>query len=500
VSALREVFARFGVDFDASALVRGNAAVDTSVAGLQSLGSVIAGSAVVLGISNFIEETRAMGDQLGHAAVSLGLTTAALQEWQGVAGSAGVSAEQLTPAIQAMRRNASAAALAGGQMGRDFRTLGVTLRGTNGELLPTNDLIRGVFEGLAEVADPTERAAIAMRLLGESGARLGPVFTEGAAGVEAQLAAIRELGGGMSDEAIEASLALTWQQQRLSTSMLSLRSRIAVWLLPAVSRLTDVTSGLVQGFLRLDARTQILKVGLATLGAVAVLAGVRTAASWVAAALPFIAIGVALAALVLIVQDIWVSFQGGESVIANAIDRFESFTALGADDGPLGIMALGLHAILDLLTSIVQVAAQVGAGLTGLFGFAAEAAGFDDAAMGAYRTAVAMGDFGERDLALENDGSAAGELISARVAENRSHDANRGMITPDAFERVMATRELRASGALGGLSSTGGIVVNAVINANGLDEAAAARVARTEIGRAVSSANEETLDAVGGGA
>lgn len=498
-TALKEVFARFGVDFDRGPLVTGNAAVDAMVGNLRELGNVVAGAAIVTGIANFVDGVRTAGTEVDRTSRALGLSRRELQEWRMLAGRAGIAAEQLTPALQTLRRNASAASIAGGQMGRDFRAVGVHVREGRRDLLDTGDLLLRTLEGLAEIRDPTTRAATAMRLLGEQGARLGPLLENGAEGVRAARAEIQALGGGLSDEAIEASARLTQATQELDYVMLGLRGRIALFVLPALRLLSEMGTDLAAGLNNLAGRTRVLESLFVVLGVSAAAAGARTVAAWVAAAAPFVALTGAVLLAALVFDDLWSAINGGDSVIADAIAGIEEYAATG--EGAASFLANAFGAVIDVLTSIVQLTAQATAGIVGLVGFVAEAAGADEFAAAAFETATTLGEFGERDLATESDGSAESDAIAARVAERRASSTFGGMFLPDSTERFLASQDVRNGTLPAGFASGGGGTVIRIdtINANGLDEAAATRVVERAVSSALASENDDTLDALGGG-
>lgn len=302
---------------DSAPLQAGNAQVTGLTERLQTLGNVIAGAAIVHGIRNFVGGIAAVGDELDKQSQALGLSTDALQSWRAAAGHAGVSAQQLTPAIQAIRRNAGAAAVGGAGMARDFRLLGVTLRDSTGELRGTDALMTDVAEGLSRIESPTERAAIAMRLMGESGARLLPLMANGAAGIHEAAAAFEALGGGMSEEAIAASAEYTDRMQDVDDALTGVKSRIGLFLLPAISRLAEGMSRATAAISAVSSRGRLLEVTFGVVAIAAAAASASTILAWVAAAAPFVVLGVLIGGLILVVEDLVVGFEGGSSALAD---------------------------------------------------------------------------------------------------------------------------------------------------------------------------------------
>lgn len=373
-NALREVFARFGVDFDTGPLTAGNSAVDGMASALSGLGNVIAGAAIVQGIRSLTTEVAAMGTEISHSATALGLSTDELQTWRAAAASAGVSAEQLTPAVGALRRNAAAAALGAAGMRADFRRLGVTLRDENGALRTTEDLLTRTIEGLAGVTDPTRRAGIATRLLGESGARLAPLFERGAEGVAEARRQLELLGGGLSEETIEASEDMTSATLAMDQAFLSLRGRLALFFLPVLSRMSEGVARATGGISRLADRSHLLEAALAVLGTAAAAAGARTAVAWAAAAAPFVALGALVLGLILLVDDLFTGLAGGESVLLDLGRSFETWSDTVVD-GPLRAVLDGVELLFASIREVAAFFFDVAGDVTGDRSFNRDAEG-----------------------------------------------------------------------------------------------------------------------------
>lgn len=486
--ALREIFARFGVEFDSAPLAGGARSVDSLTGRLQSLGSVIAGGALVVGLRNFVEGTRQLGTELDNTSQALGLDTNSLQAWRAALASVGVSAEQATPAIQALRRNADAAASGGAGMAADFRALGITAADIRGPLASTDALLRRTAAGVAEIEDPTQRAAVLMRLFGEQGGRLGPLFANGAAGVDAALASIEALGGGMSEEAIQSAKELTAAEQGLDLALLGVRSRIAVYVLPVISRLVEVSASLVGAFNRIASRGALLQVTLVTLGTVGALAGAETALAWVAAAAPFIALAAVVLVAILVFEDLWLSLTTGRGVFQELADGMDAWGADWAQDGGvMGAVIASFEFLKGIIVSIADTIAQMGVALGAL-----EANPFGDIT---------------GDIGLEGDPeSRLAQQVSDR---NRASLGAGEFLLPDSFERFMAVQEARTrlgSGAdpssllpAGFAGTASGATVHTSIqidriDASGLDGPEAGRVIEAAVTRAMTASHDDTID------
>lgn len=469
-NALREVFARFGVDFDAGPLTAGNSAVDGMASALSGLGNVIAGAAIVQGLRSLTTEIAAVGTELAHSSAALGLSTDELQTWRAAAASAGVSAEQLTPAVGALRRNAAAAALGAAGMRADFRRLGVTLRDENGALRTTEDLLTRTIEGLAGVTDPTRRAGIATRLLGESGARLAPLFERGAEGVAEARRQLELLGGGLSSETIEASEDMTAATLSMDQAFLSLRGRLALFFLPVLTRLSEGMARAVGGVSRLADHSRLLEAALAVLGTAAAAAGARTAVAWAAAAAPFVALGALVLGLILVIDDLWTGLAGGESVLLDLGLAFERWS----DEVTAGPIRAVLDAVDLLFASIREVSAFF----------------FD----------VAGDVTGDRSFNRDAEGLRR-EGISATLDEIRGRSIARGAAPLSGASPGVdaAVASLGRGAAAAPASVDASRHVEVTINGSGLSAAELERATTRAVDRALARDADDTADALASG-
>lgn len=438
-NALREVFARFGVDFDTSAVTAGNSAVGGLESALRGLGTVIQGAAIVRGIQFFTSDIAAMGDALGHTATALGLSTQELQEWRMAAAGAGVSAEQLTPAINALRRNAEAASHGAGPAVRDFYRLGISLRDSSGNLRSTNDLLAATVEGLSGIDDPTRRAGMAMRLLGEGGARLGPLLEGGAEGVAAAREELERLGGGLSDETIDATHDFAAETLALDTAITGLRGRIALFFLPIMSALNRAMATITGAFSRLADHSRLLEASIAVLGTAMVASGGSAALAWIAAALPFIVLGLLVAGLILVIDDLWTGLAGGQSVLLDLGLAFEAWSD-SVVDGPLRAVADAIDLIFGGIRSATATVLDAAGDLTGDRSLNRDAEGLRSEGVGAALDAIGARSRATPAAALSGASPALDSVVSGLGS------GSRGPAGPVSIDRSVRIDRIDTSG------------------------------------------------------
>ena len=291
--------------------------------------SAIAIGFVTSEIVRFIDGIRAVGDELDKTSQQVGLTTEELQAFQHAAGAAGVSGTDFTNSLGQLQQKAFEAANGSQESVRLFSQIGVEVKDANGELRSGSDLINLVADGLQGTSNSSERTALSMKLMGEQGRRLLPMLTEGAAGLAAMREDLEELGGGASPQMIQASSDLTDTLGRLSVAVMSLKSRLAVILLPAINWVTGKLIRLSVWFSAIAEKSHIVEVALGALGVVAVAVAIKFAIAWGVALAPVILVAAAVGILVLLIEDLIVAVEGGDSVTGDFIETYLQLIGVG---------------------------------------------------------------------------------------------------------------------------------------------------------------------------
>ena len=246
----------------------------------------------------------------------MGISTAAVQQFGFAAEASGQSADQVTAAMGRLQVTAANAATAGGASAAAFEKLGVHVKDANGHLKNADVLFTEVAEGISKQGNATERAQLATELFGKSGRELLPILTKGAAGVEELRAEFEALGGGFDEEAFAAGEDFTHQLARINLVWKSIQGTIARGLLPVLTAVVRVATTLAGWFNRMAQNTNIVRNGIIALG-------IALSPLMIEMALAFAPLLLAIAgvaALILFVDDLITLFEGGQSVIGDAID------------------------------------------------------------------------------------------------------------------------------------------------------------------------------------
>ncbi len=322
MSALRELLVVFGVKFDDSELKRGESTIDGMIGKLKGFGVALAGAFALGQVKDFVLGLAEQADTLRDHALALGTSVEELQAWHFAAGMAGVKAEEFNGALTKFSRNIAAAAdSASGPAAKAFKELGVTVKDAGGNLGQPLDLINGVAAGLQNVQDPARRTALAMDLFGRSGAKLLPLLQEGPEGLAKFRAEVEELGGGISNEFADAADEMNDNLARLNLSTLSLKVRLAAFLLPAFEAVIRGATRFATWFRKLVEGTNITKAALIALGTVGVIKLSAMLGPLGALSKAFGKFALKVALPLLLLEDLATFLDGGDSLTGRALEK-----------------------------------------------------------------------------------------------------------------------------------------------------------------------------------
>lgn len=311
--ALREILAKFGFDVDEKKLDTASEKTDGLAGKVKELAGLYLGEQLVQGVKGFIDDMSGMADQLQDTSNRLGLNAQELQRWNLAAKLSGAEAAHVGVGFRNLQKNADAAVNGAKTQAETFERLGVKLEGVNGALKPSSQLMREVGIALSGLGDESERNALAMKVFGEAGLALGPMFSEGAEGLDTLLGKLDELGGGLGDDALGVLTDSGDLLDELDTSILSLKSRLSVTLVPALNETIGWFTKVVVGISKATEGTNVFQAAALILGVVIA----KVAIGMYAKFIPLIAI---IALIVLVVEDLITLFKGGDSVIGRFID------------------------------------------------------------------------------------------------------------------------------------------------------------------------------------
>lgn len=377
---LRDLFVRIGFDVNDKPIKRLETGIKTLIYSITAIGGAVIGAGTSL--FALAKLTANAGDRAKKMSQSLGLTTEALQELEYAAKIGGVEQREFTTAIRQLSNSANDASLGLETYKRAYDFLGISVIGTEGKLKNTDIILAEVADKFKSMEDGAKKTAIANDLFGRSGAALIPLLNEGAAGIAKLRTEALEAGKVISDKDARASEEFNDSLTRLFAAIVGIRNQVGVGLIPVLTELiTDIkkwilankelirstlqnwikrtvallkmayiftkslingTLALIEAFGGLERVIKYVTFALAALAGGAILYGIGSIAMGIAGlttqfislgvaaiaakvavlALPLL-IGVAIAALGLVIEDIIAYFKGKDSITGLIVEAFK---------------------------------------------------------------------------------------------------------------------------------------------------------------------------------
>lgn len=299
------------------------AGVDLATVGRFILGSLTAATVAAAGL---VASTHAFADHaeaLRDTAREARTTSQALQSFQFAGAASGVGADRMTQGLTHLAQSMRAAEmhLGGNGIGWQLRRLGVDMRDSARLMRDPVDVSLDVAVALDRVQSPARRAREALRVYGDAGRRMLDIMHPGPGGLAALIRRFRELGGGVTAEATAAARDYARSQAELGVATDSLRSVLAVGLLPAMTWFVTKAADIAAYLSKITKNSRIVQASFVALGVTAAAVALATIGVWGPVVAPILAVAAAVAGLALVFDDLWVFIQGGDSALGRFLDK-----------------------------------------------------------------------------------------------------------------------------------------------------------------------------------
>lgn len=200
--------------------------------------SIFAGLGVglgVAGLSNLVSQSINFADEMGKAAQKVGTTTEALSGLKYAADLSDVSFEQLQTGMAKLAKSADDAAGGSKSAAEAFAKLRIDPT----QFDDTSDLFTEVAEQLSKLPDGAQKTALAMDLLGKSGAQLIPLLNGGADGLAEMRSEAERLGIVIDGKTAAAAEQFNDNMTRLSASLTGFMQQVGNALIPILADISD---------------------------------------------------------------------------------------------------------------------------------------------------------------------------------------------------------------------------------------------------------------------
>lgn len=230
----------------------------------------------------------AQGDAVHKMAARTGVSAEAISELGFAAEQSGASAAEVETAFKGLGQKIMQLEKGSTEAAFVFDKLGLSLADLQN--MPADKQMELIADRLTQVQNASERAAIATQIFGEGGQKLGPMFADGAAGIQALRAEARDLGRSIGPEQAEAAAAMTDAWNRVKSSCNAITLTIGGALAPALTEISNFILPIVKTVREwIAANSSLIRilaiVGVALTAAGAVIAAIAGGAAMLGMAL-----------------------------------------------------------------------------------------------------------------------------------------------------------------------------------------------------------------------
>lgn len=201
-------------------------------AGMAKVGawiSVASGLAVVA-----IKKQLDYADNMSKSAQKFGIPIETLTAMSHAADMSGVSMESLGTGVRRLSQNMDEAMKGNKTAVAMFKDLGIEVKDAAGKLRPTEQVMSDVADVLAGMPDGAAKTALAMKLLGKSGADMIPMLNGGGAALQAMIDEAKSLGLVIDAKTGKAAENFNDNLSRLSKTVSGISIQIMANLAPAL--------------------------------------------------------------------------------------------------------------------------------------------------------------------------------------------------------------------------------------------------------------------------
>ena len=205
-----------------------------------------AASAAVAGLFAFTKDAAAWADTMNTMRDVTGISTADLQTFAYATELIDVSIDTLTGSLVKLTRNMSTAAESStSSAAQAFQQLGVAVMDAAGELRDRQEVFYEVIDALGQVANETQRDALAMDIFGKSAQQLNPLIKGGAEALKEIGAEAEKAGLILSQNTLNSLHAFNDKVDELKAKGTAIKELAAAEMIPALEGLVEVGDDLL---------------------------------------------------------------------------------------------------------------------------------------------------------------------------------------------------------------------------------------------------------------
>ena len=206
---------------------------------MRKAGAVMtaAGGAIVGSAGMIVKSWAEAGDEIHKAGLRTGFSADALSRWRVVAQRSGTDLKAVETGVKRMQRSIVQLGDGLAESTRSFDRLGLSLEDIQN--LAPEEQMRTIMERMADIEDPTIRAATAQEIFGRAGTQLLPVLEDGAEGLAELMKVADETGETFTEEGAKSAAEYQDAIRDMRGAVQGLVRTLAVELVPIFRQIVD---------------------------------------------------------------------------------------------------------------------------------------------------------------------------------------------------------------------------------------------------------------------
>ena len=188
-------------------------------------------------LAAFASKTAESLDVIDKQSQKIGLTTDAYQELNYVMGLSGADISSMEAGMKTLTKQMTSAAGGSKESAEAFKTLGVSVKNTDGSLRSQEEVMWETLNALQGVENQTEKAALANKLFGKAGTELIPLLNSEQGSIEDLRNEANQLGIVLSEDMVKSGAELSDQIGKTQASFTALTTELGAALMPVAMEL-----------------------------------------------------------------------------------------------------------------------------------------------------------------------------------------------------------------------------------------------------------------------
>lgn len=225
--------------------IKGTAAAITGALVAATTAAVGAATAAGKAFIDAAKSTAQYGDTVDKASQRLQISRSAFQELDYVLQLCGTSMDSMGTGFKTLNNQIADARSGSTEAAARFAALGISMEDLKN--LSTENLFKAAINGLQDMGESADRAALANDLFGRSGQNLAPLLNMTSEEMNNAIQTAHDYGMILSDEGVAASAQFTDSMTTMDKTVQGLKNSMMTNFLPAMSTIMDGVSQIFSG-------------------------------------------------------------------------------------------------------------------------------------------------------------------------------------------------------------------------------------------------------------